>query len=304
MKKIIITGANGFIGYKTISFLKIRGYEIHALTSRNNYSVLEDGVNWHKINLFDSISLEKTISDIKPSHMLHFAWTTKPGEYQSSEENLYWVKCSIDLLHLFHKNGGKRFVLAGTCAQYDLDYGYLTENKTPSNPSSLYGVCKCSFENIAVKFCKDNNLSFASGRVFFVYGDREKEERLVPYIINGLLKNQIVRCSQSNLIRDYMYIEDVANAFVCVLDSETQGVVNIGSGNPLKLEDLVMIIGESLNKNSLIILGELNESYNEPNIIVANNSKLRNETNWIQEYDIKLGIEKSILWWRRRLRDE
>ncbi len=298
LKKVLVTGASGFIGYKTLKFLKDKNYEVHALTTRDVNFSNNDNIIWHKVDLLNNHSIEKIMALVQPIYILHFAWYVIPGKYNDSQENLVWIQSSIELLKKFKEYGGKRFIFAGTCFQYDLNYGFMSENLTPSKPNSLYGICKKSFENIAYEYCYKNNISFASGRIFYLYGERENKNRIIPYVINSLLDGKVANCSEGDQIRDFMYADDVANAFVEILDSNIEGVVNIGSGQPLKLKDILLKIGEKLNRKELINLGAIKAVSNEPIMIVSNNNRLKNETRWIQHYSLDEGLEKTIDWWK------
>lgn len=299
MKKILVTGANGFIGSKTLKLLLNKNCEIHATTRQEVNKLKNDSIKWHRVNLLNIDEIDKLLKIVQPTDILHLGWYTSPGKYNEAEENLYWVQSSIELLKKFKMCGGKRFVFAGTCFQYELNYGYLSEYTTPSKPNSLYGICKYSFESMASKFCCKNGLSFASGRIFYLYGEKENGCRVIPYVINSLLNNEIAKCSTGDQIRDFMHVEDVASAFVQILYSNIEGVINVGSGEPVKLREVLTKIGKKLNKVELIHFGDIETSFDEPAVIVANNNILKTKVNWMQHYDLDAGIEKTIEWWKK-----
>lgn len=298
MKRVLVTGASGFIGGHTLKYLVHNGYEVYAVSSSEIIKSKSQSVIWYKCNLFNSSEIEKMMEEIKPTHIIHFAWYVVPGKYVNAEENLHWVQISMNLLKYFKIHGGKRFVFAGTCFEYDLSWGCISENETPSKPDSLYGKCKYDFENKAIEYCYKNGVSFASGRIFYVYGEREDKKRIIPYVINCLLNNQLAKCSNGEQVRDFMYVEDVANAFVKILDCDVEGIINVGSGKAAKLKDVLLKIAEKLNKEELISFGDIKAAADEPKMIVANNEKLRNETNWVQQFDLDGGLHKVIKWWK------
>ena len=116
--------------------------------------------------------------------LLHFAWYAKPKKYWTSTQNLRWVQSSIELIDLFVKCGGKRIVMAGSCAEYDWDYGVSSEGLTPCRPSTLYGICKHSLQEILTMYSKQAGISSAWGRIFFLYGPYEHPSRLVSHVIS------------------------------------------------------------------------------------------------------------------------
>src|SRR5689334_19533914 len=118
MKKVLITGASGFIGRECLSLLTDLNYEVYALTSKTPSFFLEN-VQWIKFDLLKDFSIDDLLKKIKPSHLLHLAWVTTPGKLWEAKENLDWLELSTHLIEAFAHNGGKRAVLAGTCAEYD-----------------------------------------------------------------------------------------------------------------------------------------------------------------------------------------
>lgn len=298
MKKVLLTGANGFIGNNVLEHLLQRDYEIHAVSSKNIMNNC-NRANWHKVNLLDIKEIESMMTEIQPDLLIHLAWYAVPSKYINAEENLLWVQSSTELLKNFKRVSGKKFVFAGTCLEYDSSYEEYEEEITPSNPSTLYGICKYSFENMAREYCYINNLEFVSGRVFNLYGPREYKQRMIPYVINNLLSGEIANCTHGNQIRDYMHVFDVASAFVEIMECNINGVVNIGSGIPIKIKDLITMIGKKLNNNELIKFGSIEVRQDESPTIVANNNKLKMRTNWTKKYDIEIGLDETIEWWKK-----
>ena len=186
MKTVMLTGASGFIGNHCIPLLLKHGYEVHALTSGKTPQS-DRRVSWHSVNLLEPDQVHNAIESICPTHLLHFAWYTKPGLYWSAKENIQWLQASLNLVQEFSAVGGKRIVSAGTCAEYDWRFGYCSEDVTPLKPQTLYGISKQSFQIIAQEILKSADISNAWGRIFFLYGPYENQSRLVPSIINALL---------------------------------------------------------------------------------------------------------------------
>ena len=167
MKSVLVTGANGFIGRHCLPLLLSNGYEVHAI-SRKKSLEKQHNLNWVQADLLDPKQISILINQINPSHLLHLAWCTKPGEYWTSLENLNWVLSSMQLLQEFIDNGGNRVVMAGTCAEYDWTDGHCKEDVTPLRPKTLYGISKHALGNILSNLTKKANVSSAWGRVFFL----------------------------------------------------------------------------------------------------------------------------------------
>jgi nucleoside-diphosphate-sugar epimerase len=297
MKKVLVTGATGFVGHHCLLPLLANGYEIHAVSSQPAPPSLDD-IRWHRIDLLDSEQMTDAVAHIRPTHLLHFAWITTPGKYWIAPENLSWVQASLGLLQTFTRCGGQRVVMAGTCAEYDWRYGYCSEQVTPLAPTTVYGVCKHALQSMLMAFAAQTGLSAAWGRIFFAYGPREHPTRLVPSVIGALLEGEAARCSHGRQIRDFLYIEDVAEAFATLLASDVIGPVNIASGKPVALKDVINLIATLFKRPDLIQLNALPPAAGDPPVLVGDISRLSREVGWGPKYDWEHGLTRTIDWWR------
>ncbi|MGB2717011.1 MAG: NAD(P)-dependent oxidoreductase [Vicinamibacterales bacterium] len=300
MKRVLLTGASGFIGHHCLSPLLSRGYEVHAVSTRNGHSSAE-GVTWHRANLLQAGAAKALISEVAPTHLLHLAWYVEPGKLISSSENFEWVRSSLELSRAFAEGGGQRFVASGTGYEYDWKYGYCTEELTPAVPNTVYGACKHAVHLLVQSVAEQAKLSAAWGRVFFLYGPCEHPDRLVSSVIRSLLKGEPARCSHGRQIRDYMHVQDVATGLVALLDSQVQGTVNVSSGQATTLRDIVQTVGSLLGRSELIQLGALPARANDAALVVGENSRLLNEVGWTQQFDLDRGLRETIEWWRVRV---
>lgn len=300
-KKVLVTGASGFIGRHTIKFLLSKGYEVHAV-SNQTFEFYPENITFHQVDLLNSSKVTDLIRQVCPSHLLHFAWYAVPGKYWTSDLNLDWVSSSIHLIKEFISHGGKRIVMAGSCAEYDWNYEVCCEFKTPLSPQTLYGNAKASLFKLLDSYSKEKLISYAWGRIFFLYGPHEYPQRLVSSIINSLIKNENAKCSHGLQYRDFLHVDDVADAFCSLLDSDITGPVNIASGEPVQLKNVISMISEDLNGNHLIQLGAYPTSPKEPLTLYANVERLKNELNWSPKYSLENGLKHTISWWKQCLK--
>lgn len=279
--------------------LVARGYEVHAISRSEAVADIEHVV-WHNTDLLDAAATNKLTSEVAASHLIHLAWITEPGSYWESPRNDDWLSASFSLLESFAEYGGVRALLAGTCAEYDWSNGHCVEDKTPLRGKSLYAQSKLAFRDAAFAVAKSAELSVAWARVFFSFGPCERAERLVPAVIRALLAGERARLSDASLVRDFMYVEDVASAMVAVLDSEFTGDINIASGHPLTLADIVNRIAARLDAAERVDFGHYPRRPDDPQKITADNSRLRHVIGWSPAYDLDSAIDKTIAWWRNQ----
>ena len=302
-KKVLVTGAAGFVGKHCLPLLLDKGFEVHAADVVIPENNLHD-VCWHNADLLDVQKTDELIESIRPTHLLHFAWYAKPDEYWNSVENIRWVEGSLRLLRAFHRTGGRRVVMAGTCAEYDWKYGYCSEDVTPLAPSTLYGACKNATQHVLKEYSKVTGLSSAWGRIFFLYGPFENPGRLVPSVILNLLNNKEAPCSHGRQIRDFLYVKDVAAAFVALLVSDVRGPVNIASGKPVALKDIILSIADQIDRKDLVRLGALPQKENEPPILLGDIKRLSEELMWHPQYDLDRGTRETIEWSKEKCNGE
>jgi len=234
------------------------------------------------------------MEEIRPTHLLHFAWYAEHGKFWRSTENYRWLEASIALLRRFHECGGKRVVVAGSCAEYDWSYGYCSEGITPCRPTTPYGACKNALQDTLHSYCVETGLSAGWGRIFFVYGPGEHPARLVSSVIGSLLQGGIARCTHGNQIRDFLHVEDVADAFVALLDSVVRDAVNIASGRPVSVRDVVLATADLIGARERVDFGALPAPDFEPPLLVADTRRLFNEVGWRPRWELIAGIEQAM----------
>jgi len=296
-KKVLITGARGFIGRHVLEVLSARGgYELHAISTQEIVS--QEDVHWHQADILNYSQIEDLVKRIRPDILMHFAWITTHGVYWQSSENIKWEEASQYLIQNFFKQGGARLVVAGTCAEYSWASGLLSEEKTILEPSSLYGQCKRRLSEFVERSSKANGKSSAWGRIFFVYGPYEDAARLVPSMIIAMIKGQEAKLQYPNQIRDFLYVKDVAEAFVALMESPLQGAVNIASGQSVTLRTLVDIIKDQLHATSVCYGTSLQDP--QPPMLVAKTQRLNTEVGWHPRYDLKRGLSETIAWWQTK----
>ncbi len=301
MKRALITGADGFIGSHCIMPLLTLADEVHATTINPDVQSENSDVCWHQIDLLNRAQLSDLFKTLRPTHLLHLAWHMQTGMQLNAADNFKWVQSGIDLLDLFHQNGGQRIVVSGSCAEYDWRHPFLSEWGTPLIPAGTYGSTKHALQTLTHAYCQIHELSYAWARIFFTFGPNENHNRLVPAVICALLQQHEVSCTHGEQIRDYLYVKDVAHALVRLLGSSVEGPINIGSGEPIKIKTLTWQIADQIDdRHDLIRLGALSSPENDPPVIIADVNRLTNELKWRPEYDLKAAIAETIDWWRSR----
>lgn len=302
----IVTGGTGFLGRWAVKGLLQRGFTVHALGAPTD-TILPaeaDGAVFHAANLLDAGIVTRLVREIKPTHLVHFAWNAIPGLYWTSPDNYSWSAASLHLLRVFREAGGERFVGAGSCAEYDwMRAAVCREDVTPlvlsaAKPATPYAVCKASLSKIADAYAASDNFSAAWGRIFFQYGPYEHPDRLVPTIIRALLEGRPAECSHGRQRRSFLSAMDVGDAFAALATSKVQGAVNIADLHDITIGELARTIGRMMGKPDLIRLGVRPSPPDEPPVLVADMTRLTVEVAWSPRETLESGLTKTVAWWK------
>lgn len=294
--RLLITGARGFIGSACLDAFSQEGIEICAVSSQPVNAPSHNGVTWVQANLLQADECVKLIENLRPTHLLHLAWTAKPGKFWRDPENVQWLQSSLALFNAFFAKGGEHAIGLGTCAEYESNHETCIENQTPTLPPSLYGACKLSCGIGAQAMASLFNKRMAWARLFAPYGPLESAGRFLPDIVDHVLKRESIACGSGYQIRDYIYVKDVAHLLLTLLKEKVSGTINIGSGRPVSLRDVAKIVTNELGHPELIQFGERLPLTQDSDRVVANVSRLKEELKWTPRYTLEEGIKEMIAY--------
>jgi nucleoside-diphosphate-sugar epimerase len=298
VKRVLVTGGRGFIGRHALRPLAERGYEVLVATREAAIGGDPDA-RLVSCDLLSPGAAERLVVETQPSHLLHLAWYTEHGSFWNSPENLAWLAASVRLVGAFTAAGGRRAVIAGSCAEYDWSAPQpCSESATPLRPHTLYGTSKKALFEVASAHATLAGCSLAWGRIFLVHGPHESHARFVPSLIRSMLAQQAVPMTYGSQLRDLLHAADVAEALAALLDSAVIGPVNIGSGEPVRLIDVANHIAGRLDAVRFLRAGELPARPDDPDALFPDVARLRDEVGWKPRFSLAAGLDDSITWWR------
>lgn len=278
--KVLVTGASGFIGQHTLKPLSDAGFEVYGISR----SVFEHGCcTMINGDILDNHFLENVMSRIKPQYLLHLAWYLGNNFFQS-DENFSFLASGIRLIQLFHENGGKRAVYAGTCGEYEPASCALKEMHPLATKMTNYAFCKAKLHGIAEHFCRSNQISFAYGRIFSVYWKWSVNKLLLEKFI----RNEAIERKYIPVLRDFMYVKDVAMALVRLLASDVEGAVNICTGESISVYDFFTTFAEKVGKLHLLKL--IPDKKDVSPVFVGDNTRLVREVGYKPRYTLEQGM--------------
>lgn len=301
VSRVLLTGASGFVGTRVMRALVTAGHEVHAVSSREQQPT--DGVRWVMGDLLEPAAAKNLVEGLRPERLLHLAWIAKPGVYWTSPENICWVEATLRLLREFANHGGERAVIAGSCAEYDWwsGNGLCVETSTPLRPATLYGISKDATRALSEAFAAAVGIELSWGRIFYLYGPGEPKTRLVPFVAQALLEGKTAAVGDGVQVRDFLHVDDVAEALVALLDSHVEGPVNIGSGRGVKVREVIELIARSAGRPDLVCFGARPPQVGEPPTLIADVGRLEREVGFQPRISLRAGIEETVAWWRETL---
>ena len=297
MRRVLVTGASGFVGRPALGALAARGFDVHAV-ARGAPDDATPGITWHAADLLDAARRRSVLDAVGASHLLHLAWYAEPGAFWSARENAAWVAATVALVDEFALAGGRRATLAGTCAEYDWTApGPLVED-APLAPATYYGTCKDATRRVVEGLAAAAGLSLAWGRIFFVFGPGEDARRLVAGVARALVAGERAATSAGAQRRDFLHVDDVAGAFAALLDSAVEGAVNIASGEAASVRAVAEALAQAAGRPDLLDVGAVPRRAGEPEEIVADVSRLRDEVGFRPRRSLSDGLADTVRWWR------
>jgi nucleoside-diphosphate-sugar epimerase len=290
VKRVLVTGARGFIGRCCLPLLCLRGFEVHAVSAGTTGDYA--GVTWHRCDLLGAGAGEALLERVRPTHLLHLAWVAQAGVFWTSPQNHDWLNSSKRLAQSFYGLGGSRALGMGSCAEYQATDSPCSEEGTRVAPSSAYGQAKAamcaSLEQAAA------GAGWVWTRLFHPYGPAEPAGRFIPSIIEALESGTPIACTHGSQVRDFVYVEDAAEACVGLLDSEAAGIYNVGSGEGRSLRQAAATIIANLGGAPLVRWGERPAPAEDPPRMVADPGRIRAAIGWRPRTTFDEGIRRSI----------
>jgi nucleoside-diphosphate-sugar epimerase len=293
--RILVTGASGFLGQHCVRASAESGHHVIAL---NRTGIAPAGSTESlSADLLSADEVAKAVKMARADVLIHFAWHSDPRDRWHTLANLDWLKASIDLARCFAAQGGKRFLLVGSCAEYDWSSGLLSETTTPLRPATLYGASKAAAGMTLSAAAGALGLSFAWPRIFFCYGPGEPPGRLVSDLLAGLSRGDPVKCTDGEQQRDFMHAADIGAAIAAVAISSLEGPINIGSGQAVPVRDVIDLVAGALGKRPLVKLGAIARPADDPPRLVAEIGRLQS-LGFRPRFDLGSGIRDTVANWR------
>lgn len=301
-RRVLITGAAGFIGANLVRKLLLNGAEIHALVreSTNLWRITEivPKLTLHPVDLTDSEKLKRTVNRVRPEIIFHLAAQGVSPLQQNYREILRTnVLGTFNLLEATAPLDYQLFVHIGGSSEYGTKNEAMKESDLPE-PVTFYGATKAAATILSLQFARGYCRPVVMLRPFSVYGYWESPTRLIPTVIKAVLNKQELALTAPGYKRDFIFAEDVIEACLLTLQAKRIAgeVINIGSGQQWSNEEVVEMVQTLCGRRITVRVGAYPARPSDKACWVADIGKARKLLGWEPRHSIRSGLEKTINW--------
>jgi len=313
-KKILVTGADGFIGSHLVEALMARGCSVRAFVYYNSFN------SWGWLDTLpieQQRRLEIFSGDIRDSNgvreatkgcdvVFHLAALIAiPFSYHSPDSYVDTnIKGTLNVLQAARQFGIERVLVTSTSEVYGTAQYVPIDEKHPFQGQSPYSATKIGADRLAESFYRSFETPVVIVRPFNTYGPRQSARAVIPTIITQLLSgDSVLKLGSTIPTRDFNYVKDTAEGFIAL--AEADGVVgeevNIATGTEFTVGDVARILAEQLNPAVKIEVenDRLRPENSEVYRLLGDNSKISRLTNWRPKYDLAAGLADTVTWFRK-----
>lgn len=307
--RILISGATGFVGANLVRFLVKKNYPIHVLVRKtSNFWRIKDLISkislW-QVDLLEKELLAKTVKKINPRVIFHLAnaplYLGQPSSVKSYiEANLVGT---INMIEACQDINYQCFINTGSSAEYGPKEKPMKEDNL-CQPRSLYAVTKLAATNYASFVGKIEKKPIITLRLFSPFGPYDDPKRLMVEVIYNALKNKNIFLSRADLVRDYVYIDDVTRAYYLAITAAEKypgEIFNLGMGRQTTIKKVVETTLDLTSSSSKISWDVFPSRDFESSIWQADLKKTEKCLNWRPEFSLKEGLKKTIDWFKKNL---
>lgn len=307
LKKVLVTGAAGFIGSHLVDFLIEKGFEVVSVDNLSTGKIENVNKNskFYKANISNQKEVEKIMKEERPDIIFHLAAMAKTKSTSAGWKNPSItfktnVLGTFNILNSLVKTDlDSKIVFASSAAIYgEPSYLPIDENH-PTNPISPYGISKLAAEKVIKSFNAQFGIKYVLLRIFNAYGPRQS--RYVMYdLIKKLKRNpkKLIVLGDGSQTRDYCFISDVVNGFyLASLKKKAENkIYNLGTGKGTSISELVNILLSELNLKNTQIIYKGKSWTGDIRFLVANINKIKRELGFKPKTNLIEGIRKLIKW--------
>lgn len=296
-KRVIMTGATGFIGSAILAELLARGDRVTLLQRPGSSGARLAGIHGFESHTYTELLNDETVLKLKngsPDIFIHCAWRGVGGQ---DRNHAFQITDNIPLtlatVELASASGCRQWIGMGSQAEYGNQNRRLDE-EAPLRPTTLYGKAKLAAGVAALALCEARNIAGSWLRIFSTYGPEDAPHWFLPYVIQEFLAGRAPKLTKCEQLWDYLYVADGARAVCAVANGSTGGVFNLGAGCSVPLKEYVEAIRSELDSSLDPVYGAVPYRPDQVMHLEADITRLTTASGWRPEIDFVDGIRKTI----------
>jgi nucleoside-diphosphate-sugar epimerase len=271
-RKILLTGASGFVGRQIARSLVAAGHRPRLVLRPGG--LVRTGLDAASADVIETLDLfaegadwwSVAVEDVDT--VIHAAWYVEPGQYLDSTENIRCVEGSLQLADAAARGGVRHFIGIGTCFEYRLPNDHITAD-AELGPVTLYAAAKLALLHMLEKRFAGTATALAWARLFYLFGAGEHPARLYPMLHRKLAAGEPVSLSSGDKIRDFLDVADAGRLIAGLAETGQAGVVNICSGRPVTIREIAEAIADRYGRRDLLTFGTATVHPRDPMAVVG-----------------------------------
>jgi nucleoside-diphosphate-sugar epimerase len=300
MKTALVTGATGLIGSALIPKLLEQNVQVFCLVRRGRAAQVDPAATPIEVPSAGTDALKSALAGISAEIVFHLASYGVQAPDRDREQLIEGnIRLTANLLEAVADWPIQKFLFAGSCSEYapPESNGKMMEESYPLQPSSIYGAAKAAAELYGRALAAQLQIPFTTLRLFNVYGPGEGPHRLIPFIVNHLLRDRPAELTGGAQIRDFLHVDDVASALTAAgaCELQSQQAYNVCSSRPATVREVGEIAADVLGKSrDLLQWGKRPYRSDEPMWVVGDNAKFTRATGWKPRFELATGVRKMV----------
>lgn len=307
--KVLVTGADGFIGSHLVEELVKKGYEVRAFVYYNSFNTwgwldilpreIMEHVEIFQGDVRDPNGVRVAMEDM--TAVFHLAALIAiPFSYHSPDTYVDTnIKGTLNVLQAARELGTQRVLITSTSEVYGTAQYVPIDEKHPLQGQSPYSATKIGADRLAESFYRSFDLPVTIVRPFNTYGPRQSARAVIPTIITQLIEGRTeIKLGALTPTRDFNYVKDTVNGFISIFESDrTIGEeINIATQRELSIGQLAEELIRQINPSAHIICDEqrLRPRKSEVNRLLGCNHKIKELTDWKPQYTFEQGLAETI----------
>lgn len=312
-KKVLVTGADGFIGSHLVEELVAAGCSVRAFVYYNSFNSwgwldtfpkeLLDRIEVFAGDIRDPNGVRKAMGDIDVVFHLA-ALIAIPFSYHSPDSYVDTnIKGTLNVLQAARDTRCERILVTSTSEVYGTALYVPIDEKHPYQGQSPYSATKIGADRLAESFFRSFELPVTIVRPFNTYGPRQSARAVIPTIIVQLLSGATeIKLGSLHPTRDFNYVKDTARGFIALAESDhTIGEeINIASQQEISIGDLAQELIDQINPKAVIVSDDVRKRPEKSEVerLLGSNEKILRLTGWKPQYDFRSGIRETIEWFK------